>query len=292
MEVIVVDDGSLDGTSEWLATQAWPFRLLALRQENAGPAAARNAGIRRASSEFILFLDDDVVPEPELVAEHLRSHEQSTTSLVVLGPMLSLPHYVQPWVAWEQVQLEKQYRAMECGDFAPTFRQFWTGNASVRREHLIQANLFDVTLKRGEDVDLGLRLANLGVGYQFNPRARGLHHAERSLASFCKAHASYGEMEVALFEGRPGGAEGVLSGNWQRLHPMQRKFLEVLLSTSSGPAAVQGVLELFLRSKVGAIAPASVSRAACSMLANLLFWDANRRTLGSARFSRIMQASS
>jgi GT2 family glycosyltransferase len=291
VEVVVVDDGSKDGTSDWLSAQQPKFRLVARKQPNSGPAAARNAGVLAAQNEYILFLDDDVVPDPTLLAQHARSHEAAGRDVVVLGPMASLPSYDQPWVAWEQFQLEKQYRAMQRGDYAPTFRQFWTGNASVRRARLLEAGLFDVELKRGEDVDLGLRLAKLGVDYVFNLEARGLHHAERTLASFCKAHSAYGEMEVTLFEQHADGAEGILSGNWHRLHPLQRGFLDLLLRTDLGSDAVRSTLERVLSSSSTRKLPPAVSRAVCSVLANLLFWQASRKALGPERFLRVVRGA-
>jgi GT2 family glycosyltransferase len=289
IEVVVVDDGSVDGTSDWLSRCQLGFKLVALRQANSGPAAARNAGVTAARNEYILFLDDDVVPERDMLEEHAAAHERAGGDVVVLGTMASLPKYKQPWVSWEQFQLEKQYHAMTRGDYAPTFRQFWTGNASVRRQRLVQAGLFDVALKRGEDVDLGFRLSQLGVGYVFNPRAKGLHHAERSLASFCKAHSAYGEMEVALFERQAGGAEPVLSENWNRLHAVQRTFLELALRSQVGSDTVRRGLCAALESKPAASLPPALSRAACSVLANLLFWDGSRRALGSERFSTMIE---
>src|SRR5262245_25867711 len=59
-EVVVVDDGSTDGTDAALAAMQTPYRLRVLHQENAGPAAARNAGLREAQGRLIVFLDDDV----------------------------------------------------------------------------------------------------------------------------------------------------------------------------------------------------------------------------------------
>ena len=77
----------------------------------------------------MLFIDDDVVPAPDLVEQHLSAHEASETDIVVIGPMLT-PDDVQlsPWVAWEQHQLYKQYEAMRIGTYGCTFRQFYTGN--------------------------------------------------------------------------------------------------------------------------------------------------------------------
>ena len=49
-EVVVIDDGSVDGTAEWIRSQRYPFGLILLEQTNSGPAAARNAGVARAES--------------------------------------------------------------------------------------------------------------------------------------------------------------------------------------------------------------------------------------------------
>src|SRR5438105_3126712 len=116
-EVVVVDDGSKDGTFELVRDQRRAYEIRAIRQENGGPARARNTGVDAASGELLIFIDDDVVPAPELVQEHLRSHE-AEKDVVVMGPMASLAHYRQPWVAWEQAKVEGQYAAMIRGDWA------------------------------------------------------------------------------------------------------------------------------------------------------------------------------
>ena len=60
--MIVVSDGSTDGTDEYLADIETPLNLRFLVQQNSGPAAARNNGFRSARGEDVLFIDDDVVP--------------------------------------------------------------------------------------------------------------------------------------------------------------------------------------------------------------------------------------
>ena len=62
-EVIVVSDGSTDGTDEYLENVDLPYRLVYSRQPNTGPSAARNHGTRLATGEIVLFIDDDVLPD-------------------------------------------------------------------------------------------------------------------------------------------------------------------------------------------------------------------------------------
>lgn len=286
-EVVVVDDGSKDGTRAWLEGQEFPFELRALSQANAGPAVARNSGIRAARGELLVFLDDDVVPVPRFLAEHVRVHDAERGDVVVLGPLSSLPHYDQPWITWEQVQVEKQYAAMERGDWEPTYRQFWTGNASVGREHVLAAGLFDAECLRGEDVELGWRLAERGVGFRFNPRAQGFHHAERSLESFCRAHESYGRLEVELF-GRRSREEALatLAGNLGRLHRAQRTLLLEALDRPWASAELERALRGILTSPLASRQP-RLARPVCSLLANLLYWRASSAALGPEGFREV-----
>ena len=88
----------------------------------------------KAVGEFIVFIDDDVVPEPQLLEEHARSHHEAGRDVVVLGPLLTPEGFeMAPWVRWEQEMLMKQYQGHVRGDWPATARQFYTGNASLRR---------------------------------------------------------------------------------------------------------------------------------------------------------------
>ena len=73
-ELIVVDDGSTDGTPAALAAHSGLAVICQLR--NRGPAAARNAGIHAASGTYVLFLDDDIIARPQLLEQHLTIHAQ------------------------------------------------------------------------------------------------------------------------------------------------------------------------------------------------------------------------
>jgi glycosyltransferase involved in cell wall biosynthesis len=74
IEVVVVLDGCTDDTANALRSLATPFTLRVLAQPNRGPAAARNSGLRAASGDICVFLDDDIIAEPRLLATHATLH--------------------------------------------------------------------------------------------------------------------------------------------------------------------------------------------------------------------------
>ena len=287
-EVVIVDDGSTDGTAGWLTSLRPAYELRAISQANAGPARARNAGVEAARGELLLFLDDDVEPSQDLVSEHLRSHGEDA-NLVVIGPLASLSHYRQPWVAWEQEKLEGQYAAMLRGDWEPTFRQFWTGNASVRRAHVLAAGGFNPEFLRAEDVELGMRLDRRGIKFRFNPDARALHYAERSLASWEHAHRSYGRLEVSIFGLASDDAViEILAKNWRNLHPGTRWLVRQCLKHPHRSTGATMALRSWLNVSAKLDRPMFASKV-CSVLANLLYWQSSVQALGPDRADMVFQ---
>jgi glycosyltransferase involved in cell wall biosynthesis len=196
-EVIVVSDGSTDGTDEMLRAGTAPIPIVGITQQNQGPAAARNAGIERARGDVVVFIDDDVVPTRSLLRKHLESHRRLGDRWVVIGPMADPPdHRMVSWVAWEQEMLAKQYAAMDRGEYTATARQFYTGNASIRRSHLVAVGGFDTSFRRAEDVELAYRLDDQGLMFHYEREAIGLHYAERTYEAWCDAATAYGRNDV------------------------------------------------------------------------------------------------
>ncbi len=158
-EVVVVDDGSTDGTRALLGAACLPCSLRVIHQAHAGLASARNAAIRVSQGEVILFVDDDAIAEPALVAEHWRSHMRHE-SAVVMGRVQHVP---APATA--------PRRMLRVADLSTSF--FWTCNASVRRRDLVAAGLFDESFVEygWEDLEMGDRLRQLGLVRRRNSRA-------------------------------------------------------------------------------------------------------------------------
>lgn len=281
-EVIVVCDGCSDGTEAMCHQLAVRYRLRVVSQPQAGPAAARNRALAEASGEVIIFLDDDVVPAPELIVEHLAVH-RGDHGVVLIGPLLAPPGFkLEPWTRWEAAMLVSQYRDIELGKWKPTPRQFYTGNASVRREHLLAAGGFDESYHRAEDVELAYRLQRLSLDFRFSPAARGWHFARRSLDSWLGIARSYGEADVTMYRG----------GRLMTLQAMAREFrwrrsqLRQLARACVGrPVALRLVVvgTLFAARVADWLSLGRQAEAGYSVVFNLCYWNGVSDGLGGRR---------
>ncbi len=169
-EVVVVDDGSTDGTVDWLHTHQPEFPQLRLfGQDHLGPAAARNLGVAKAAGDTIVFIDSDLVVTPEFLqahAEALLAGQQKLGSdrLFTYGRVINTCNFEQP--------TSEPYKL---SDFSAAY--FATGNVAIARHWLEQAGLFDsqFRLYGWEDLELGVRLKQLGLQLIKAPAAVGYH---------------------------------------------------------------------------------------------------------------------
>jgi GT2 family glycosyltransferase len=284
-EVIVISDGSTDGTVAYLEALHSTMRLRWFPQANQGPAAARNAGIQKAEGEFIVFIDDDVVPEPQLLGEHARSHREAAKDVVVLGPLLTPEGFeMAPWVRWEQDMLMKQYRAMLGGDWSATARQFYTGNASVRRSHILAAGGFDEGFRRAEDVELAYRLADKGLDFVFNMQAAGMHFAERSFRAWLDVAYAYGRNDVIFARDR--NQKWLLSTickEFSNRHFLIRSLVRMCRGRSRLTRVASSGLKLTADS-AALLRADEIERGAYSGLFNLQYYNGLLNELGDAHF--------
>jgi glycosyltransferase involved in cell wall biosynthesis len=139
-EVVVVDDGSRDSTGGFLSGYRGPVDLKVLRQQNRGPAAARNAGVAAAGGELVAFLGDDTVPAPDWLSTHVaaHAHRRGREPLAVLGYTGWHPRMrTTPFLRYiNEHGLQFGYALIDQPEKVP-FNFFYTSNISLPRELLL-----------------------------------------------------------------------------------------------------------------------------------------------------------
>jgi glycosyltransferase involved in cell wall biosynthesis len=168
-EVVVVDDGSTDGTVGWLQTTTDYPHVRLFEQAHLGPAAARNLGIEQALGDIILFIDSDLVVTETFLQSHAEglsaAHQRfGNDCCFTYGAVINTANFDNPTA-----------EPFKVTDFSNAY--FATGNVAIPKHWLDQAGRFDTgfQLYGWEDLELGVRLKALGVQMQKWPQAVGYH---------------------------------------------------------------------------------------------------------------------
>ena len=180
-EVVCVNDGSTDHTREVMqdALQRLPGTYHE-HETNKALAAARNTAIRAAKGKLVLFINDDTYPEPDMLEQHILTHEKlGGGKITVLGYISFAPDQAERTMSRAMHNFNLLFpligtqEGVEYG-----FDYFVTGNLSVPREAFIDEDVwFDETFLRYgcEDIEVGYRLWKAGYRMYHQPAARAIH---------------------------------------------------------------------------------------------------------------------
>ena len=189
-EVIVVNDGSTDGTENVLRPYIDARKIVYISQINKGLAGARNAGIRAARGEYIALLDSDDLFLPEKIARQLRALQEHSEYGVCYCDLLHFSDSRAPR------QFYHHRYTYPSGDvFAPLLHKQFINPLAVfaRRDVFEKYGYFDESLRRSEDWDLWLRLAHAGVKF---------FYLDEVLAHY-RVHAGAGSGNLSSVESEP-----------------------------------------------------------------------------------------
>jgi glycosyltransferase involved in cell wall biosynthesis len=177
-ELIVVDDGSTDGTTAWLAAQPARSGVTFLCQPNRGLSAARNRGFATARGDWIAYLDDDALPSPAWLTDLIRACANAAPEVATIGGPVRLqwPHAVPDWLP---PSLHEWLTCFDPGGGARTSSTealFRGANMTCRRAALVSAGGFSERLGRKggslisrEECELAGRLRAAGWTSRFEP---------------------------------------------------------------------------------------------------------------------------
>ncbi len=226
-EIIVVDDGSTDDTSE--VARAAGVRLI--RVPHGGPAAARNAGLRAARGDIVLFTDADCEPVPHWA----RSLATALSIPGVVGAKGTYRTHQRELIArFVQVEYEERYARMASQsyiDFIDTY------SAGYRRDIVLENGGFDPAFREPsvEDQELSFRLAAKGYRLIFVPQAQVYHRHVTSLLAYFRRKYRIGYWKALMLRWLP---ERAIHDS----HTPQALKVQIILLGLAGMGFIGGVL--------------------------------------------------
>jgi glycosyltransferase involved in cell wall biosynthesis len=195
-EVVVVDDGSTDGTADLCLRLAADGLIRYRRVTHGGIAQAKNFGLLGARGDIVLFLDDDDVAAPDLLQRHVEMHDRHSAETVAALTVTPLMRYV--------TEIGKHLFSYPLGEDTPlSYHHFWGGRTSCKRRFLIDHGIFNPAFTSIiEDIELAYRLVPAGLavlhtrsavtemarGFSFDEFCDRCERRGRGLALFAALH--------------------------------------------------------------------------------------------------------
>lgn len=195
-EVIVVDDGSPDKISIPIDFQPKNFKLIRF-ERNQERSVARSTGVEAARGRILIFIDDDLILQPDFLEQHLRAQEE-WENLLAIGKIVLPPEKLsEPGIRFRQ-ELEMNEIPLTRGLVdKPNFAT--AANMSIRRDIFQELGGFNPDIKGIEDQEFALRHTALGGNIAFLPEAIAIHNDDwLDFFSFCRRQERGAEWTVAF----------------------------------------------------------------------------------------------
>jgi len=237
-EVVVANDGSGDDTAAVAESYEAPFRLHLLNLEQGGQAAAQNKAIAAAEGERCLFLDDDMIASPQLIAAHLAAHRDDPMTLAV-GQLTQQPvdghdpyahAFARRWNARYDELAERELDWADC----------YGGNLSAPRATLLEIGGFATDLPSSEDLEVALRLTRAGCTPRYLPDAHAVHDDQKPGATVLAHERRFGKF-CAWFVKQQPDTRRRLIGWFNDSTPREVALRRLLLALRIAPQRLVGL---------------------------------------------------
>ncbi|MEM9947569.1 MAG: glycosyltransferase [Cyanobacteria bacterium P01_D01_bin.36] len=189
VEIIIVDDGSKTPLNQTVAPFQKDAKVTLVRQQNGGPAAARNTGVQHATGNYIAFTDDDCMPDTHWLKEFAIALQTNPNAMVGGRTINALPRNLYSSASQALIDyLYSYYSEATQGIF------FASNNIAMAKSHFLNIGGFDVSfpLAAAEDRNLCDCWQQAGYPMKYVPAATIQHAHALSLKSFWRQHFGYG----------------------------------------------------------------------------------------------------
>ena len=262
-ELIIVCDGCTDDSAK-VARAAGADQVI--EQSGGGPASARNAGLKAAKSPLVLFIDDDIIPDPNWIWTLVRDVKPNETKVLHMGycPHASegiTTHLDERNAAWYEgkIQILKQ------PGYELRFTDFFSGNFGVGRDEFRALGGFDPRFRLAEDFEMAFRALNAGWRIRFVPEARGEHHAHRDAHAYGDQAFNAGRADAQFVRLHPAVAPHVRIG-------IKRRFPKRIVGVMWRTTAVHTTAGIRVVERLAPLAERFRARRLLNILYPLL-WD-------------------
>jgi len=219
LEVIVVDDGEGTAAAAEDHSAGHGLVLRGITRTSPGVSAARNAGMRAATGDVVVFLGDDTSPAaPDVLGRHLALYEaRPEATYGVLGRVDWAPQLtVTPLMRWLERDAQFDFANMTAGAAGP--EHLYTSHVSLKRSLLLEVGGFDERLEfLFEDGELGLRLFARGLELDYRPELVVHHDHPIALGAWLERERAAGHAARRLHTLEAG--HGAPSGGARALAP-------------------------------------------------------------------------
>jgi GT2 family glycosyltransferase len=224
-----------------------PYRLRAIRQPNRGRAAACNTGLHACVGDLVILLDDDMQPAQGFVAAHQRAH-RAGDRLVVLGAVpITFDTASPPVVTYIGAKFNRHLQQLAQPNYRFKLTDFYSGNASIRRDMLIGVGGFDEAFMvyGNEDLELYLRLLRAGARLVYSAEACAEQHYTKGFRALARDNIAKGQTAVLLASKHPSALPDLKLSTYSQAWVKWRLLRALLLHLSRAwPGAPDRVIQL------------------------------------------------